>query len=134
MRTIFNSLLAVITLVIIASTGIVSSYSSNSAFIYAQNCKFLANLSDQEEVIPIDSNVTDIAEFTSTGDSIQYKVNIDDIEGVTPGHIHVARKDENGEVVVTLFKFDTPQNQVSESGTITLDTLKGPLKDVNYPT
>jgi hypothetical protein len=35
--------------------------------------------------------------------------------------------DENGPVVVTLFKYDSPMNDISENGTITSDNLKGPI-------
>ena len=37
-----------------------------------------------------------------------------DIEDVTAGHIHYGVKGENGPVIVTLFKYGTPMNEVSE--------------------
>jgi CHRD domain-containing protein len=45
---------------------------------------------------------------------------------VTAGNIHYGVKGENGPVIVTLFKYETPMNEVSESGTITSENLKGP--------
>ena len=36
------------------------------------------------------------------------------IEGATAGHIHLGKKGENGPVVVTLFKYDSPMNEVPE--------------------
>ena len=34
---------------------------------------------------------------------------------------------ENGPIVVTLFKNDSPTNEVSETGSITADKLEGPM-------
>jgi hypothetical protein len=49
------------------------------------------------------------------------------IEAATAGHIHFGKQGENGPIVVTLFKYDTPMNEVSENGTITADELEGPM-------
>ncbi|MGA9842862.1 MAG: CHRD domain-containing protein [Nitrososphaeraceae archaeon] len=46
---------------------------------------------------------------------------------MTAGHIHYGVKGENGPVIVTLFKYETPMNEVSESGTITSENLEGLL-------
>jgi hypothetical protein len=43
-------------------------------------------------------------------------------------HIHYGIACENGPIIVTLFKYDKPQNQVSERGTITAENLTGPLQ------
>ena len=86
------------------------------------------NLTGNEEVPPVQTEATGIAEFTPMGmDSIEYSVNATNIEGVTAGHIHLGAKGDNGPVVVTLFKYDTPRNEVSEKGTITADKLEGPM-------
>ncbi len=69
-----------------------------------------------------------MAQFMPSGESVSYTVNASNIQGVTAGHIHSGEKGQNGEVVVTLFKYDSPQNQVSESGTITADKLQGPMQ------
>jgi hypothetical protein len=60
-------------------------------------------------------------------DSVMYNVNVTNIEGVTVGHIHSGQRGENGPIVVTLFKYDSPMNEVSESGSITADKLEGPM-------
>ncbi len=117
----------VFTIAIILATGIVISSSLNSS-AFAQNTKFNAKLSGQEEVSPTESKATGMAEFTPSGESVSYNVNATNIQGVTAGHIHSAEKGANGEVVVTLFQFDSAQNQVSENGTITADKLEGPMK------
>jgi hypothetical protein len=43
-------------------------------------------------------------------------------------HIHYGIACENGPIIVTLFKYDKPQNHVSERGTITAENLTGPLQ------
>jgi hypothetical protein len=88
----------------------------------------VVNLTGNEEVPPVQTEATGIAEFIPMGmDSVDYSVNATNIQGVTAGHIHLGAKGENGPVVVTLFKYDTPMNEVSENGTITADKLEGPL-------
>lgn len=47
---------------------------------------------------------------------------------MTAGHIHFGIEGQNGPVAVTLFDFDSPQNEVSESGTIRTIDLSGPLE------
>ncbi len=125
--SIKNNTAIVFTLAIILGTGIAVSSSFNSA-AYAQNGKFTANLSGQEEVPPANSTATGMAEFTPSGESVSYNVNATDIQGVTAGHIHTGAQGENGPVVVTLFTFDSAQNQVSQNGTITADKLEGPMQ------
>ena len=123
----FNTAL-VFTIAIILATGIVVSTSLNSA-VFAQNTnKFNAKLSGQEEVPPTQSKATGMVEFTPSGESVSYTVNATGLQGVTAGHIHSGEKGKNGDVVVTLFKFETPKNEVSENGTITADKLEGPMQ------
>jgi hypothetical protein len=61
------------------------------------------------------------------GDNVQYSVNASNIQSVTAGHIHSGKQGENGPIVVTLFKYDSPMNQVAEQGSITADKLEGPM-------
>jgi CHRD domain len=54
---------------------------------------------------------------------------------VTAAHIHNAPKGENGEVVVTLFKADSPTGQISGSlanGTITASNLEGLMQGTPF--
>ena len=69
-----------------------------------------------------------MAEFVPEGDSVKYNINASGIAGVTAGHIHIGKQGENGKVVVTLFKFDSAKDVVSENGVINSTTLEGPLK------
>jgi hypothetical protein len=82
--------------------------------------KLTTELSGANEVPPTNSSSTGLAEFDIIGtDSIRYDVNASNIQNVTAGHLHGGLEGENGPIIVTLFSYDTPMNQVSESGIIT---------------
>ncbi len=94
------------------------------------NVEYSTVLSGDQEVPPVNTQATGIADFSPSndGDSIDYTITATDIEGATAGHIHFGIEGQNGPVIVTLFDFDSPQNEVSESGTISADDLSGPLE------
>ena len=82
--------------------------------------KLTAELSGQNEVPPTNSLATGFADFEIIGrDSIQYNLNATSIENVTAGHLHGGLEGQNGPILVQLFSYDAPVNQVSETGTIT---------------
>jgi hypothetical protein len=124
-KKIVGIMLAAVFAVALASIGITTNDLTRSAF--AQNQKFTATLSGQDEVPPTNSQATGMAEFIVMGDSVGYTVNASNMQGVTAGHIHSGKQGENGPVVVTLFKNDSPSNEVSENGSITPDKLEGPM-------
>jgi hypothetical protein len=116
--------------VTIATTGgvVVATTAVSTNSVYAQEPqKIVVNLSGSEEVPPVQTEATGVAEFIPGEDSVAYSVNATNIQGVTAGHIHLGKRGENGPIVVTLFKYDSPMNEVSETGTITADKLEGPL-------
>jgi hypothetical protein len=84
------------------------------------NVGYRTILLGEQEVPPINTQATGIADFSLSNnrDSIDYTIAATDIEGVTAGHIHFGIEGQNGPVAVTLFEFDSPQNEVSENGTI----------------
>jgi len=93
--------------------------------------KFGFNLTGSEEVPPVETNATgmaDISAYTIASDSITYNVNATNIEDVTAGHIHFGKPGENGPIVFTMFKYDPPMDEVLESGTIRADKLEGPME------
>jgi hypothetical protein len=94
------------------------------------NVEYSTVLSGDEEVPPVNTQATGIADFSpsNNGDSIDYTITATDIEEVTAGHIHFGIEGQNGPVAATLFEFDSPQDEVSESGTINSDDLMGPLE------
>jgi hypothetical protein len=125
-KKIIGIMLATVFTVALASIGITTT-SDLTSLAFAQDQRFTAKLSGQGEVPPTNSQATGMAEFTVTGDSVGYTVNATGMQGVTAGHIHSGKQGENGPVVVTLFKNDTPTNEVSETGSITPDKLEGPM-------
>src|ERR687897_2161445 len=111
MKTTSSTILLI--LVALAIATILTSFTNS----FAQEQRAMANPSGQEEVPPVQTQATGIAEFTLMGmDSVVYSVNATNIEGATAGHIHLGKPGENGPIVITLFKYDTPMDQVSETG------------------
>jgi hypothetical protein len=90
-----------------------------------QGGEFKAMLSGKEEVPPTESNATGIAEITTLEENstgvVYYIVNASNASEVTSGHIHMGKQGENGPVVATLFKYDSPRNEVAANGYITAD-------------
>jgi hypothetical protein len=122
MKTTSSTILLI--LVALAIATILTSFANS----FAQEQRAIANLSGQEEVPPVQTQATGIAEFTLMGmDSVVYSVNATNIEGATAGHIHLGKPGENGPIVITLFKYDTPMDQVSETGSFTAADQEGPM-------
>jgi hypothetical protein len=125
--TILASTLTILALAVATTTSL-----SNSAFAQGGE-KFVADLSVSQVVPPIDSKATGNAEFQPTTDgssSMTYTVNVTDINAVKAAHIHIGAIGQNGDVVVTLFKSETPTGQLSgllSKGNITSDKLEGPM-------
>jgi hypothetical protein len=128
----FLSLIAILTITLTTLTLAAATTSfTNSAFAQGAE-KFVADLSVSQVVPPIDSKASGNAEFQSTtdGSSISYKVNVTDINAVKAAHIHIGEIGQNGDVVVTLFKSETPTGHLSgilSKGNITSDKLEGPM-------
>ncbi len=62
--------------------------------------------------------------------TISYSVNVTNMQKVTASHIHHGKAGENGPVVVTLFKTDSPSamtNGTLSKGNFTMTNLEGPL-------
>jgi CHRD domain len=100
--------------------------------VFAQGAaKFGFNLTGSEEVPPVQTDATGLAEissYTIAGDSITYTVNATNIQDVTAGHVHFGKPGENGPIVFTMFNYDPPRDEVLETGTITADKLEGPME------
>jgi hypothetical protein len=120
--------ISIVTMIAIFAALSLSPYNLTSLASAQGPPTIKVNLTGSEEVPPVQTEAIGVAEFIVGGtDSIGYSVKATDIEGATAGHVHLGAKGENGPIVVTLFKYDTPMNQVSENGTITADKLEGPL-------
>jgi CHRD domain len=115
--------------IILASLMVTATTYGLTNTLFAQSeMKIVINLTGDEEVPPVQTDAKGIAEISPGGaDSIGYTINATNIQDVTAGHVHLGAKGENGPIVVTLFKYDNPMNEVSENGTITADKLEGPM-------
>jgi hypothetical protein len=105
--------------------------SINGPFSAFANHEFSANLTGQEEVPPVDTQATAEVIFVPiapANETIDYFLNATNLLGVTQGHIHSGEKGVNGPIVVTLFKYNTTQDGVSENGTLSASNLEGPLQ------
>ena len=95
--------------------------------------KFIAHLSGDAEVPSRDTNAQGEVklDLSKGGDSLDYRLNVANIENVVAAHIHLGPPDANGPVVAFLYG---PQpagggkiNGVIATGTIMADDLLGPL-------
>ena len=127
-----NNITSVLTITIFIAVTItmVSAITFSNHIVFAQKEKFNAKLSGQEEVPPVQTTASGMAWFKPMQDKVWFKVNVTDMQGVTQAHIHTGKVGENGPVVVTLYKSDTPQpiNGKLAYGNITANLLEGPMK------
>ncbi|MCJ7637681.1 MAG: CHRD domain-containing protein [Nitrososphaeraceae archaeon] len=127
-----NNITSVLTITILIAVTItmVSAITFSNHIVFAQKEKFNAKLSGQEEVPPVQTTASGMAWFKPMQDKVWFKVNVTDMQGVTQAHIHTGKVGENGPVVVTLYKSDTPQpiNGKLAYGNITANLLEGPMK------
>jgi hypothetical protein len=118
----------ILAVIVVTLTTTATTYSLTNLVLAQGPPTFVIDLSGSEEVPPVQTDATGVAEIRPMGaDSIAYSVNATNIEGVTAGHMHLGKQGENGPIVATLFNYDSPMNGVSESGTITADKLEGPM-------
>jgi hypothetical protein len=132
MMKISNS---VMTLMVVSMTVAISgialvSTSLAPSMVFA-NHEFATNMTGQEQVPPVDTQAIGeaiLVQDLPLNQTIDYFVNVTGIEGVTQGHIHSGAQGENGPVVVTLFNFESPQNEVLLNGTFAATNLEGPMQ------
>ena len=118
-----------------AIAGVLVTTISSISTAYA-NHEFAANLTGLEEVPPVDTQATGhalLVPISPSNQTIQYFVNVTGIQGATQSQIHSGAQGKNGAIIVTLFKFDFPQNTVFEKGNITANNLEGPLQGKTIP-
>lgn len=112
-------------LVLSIATTITSAFATTEAFV--------ATLSGDKEVPPVETQATGTAGFSQPHlNNMTYGVQVNNIEGVTAAHIHQGKEGQNGPVIVTLFKADNetgtgPLNGQLVGGTISNDMLEGPM-------
>jgi hypothetical protein len=101
--------------------------------IYAVKRIYDAPLSGENEVPPVQSSATGLAEFTPpVNDTIKYRINITGISGATGAHIHSGQSGENGEVIADLLTETTKNKDTSYGmtirGNLSDSSLKGPME------
>ena len=125
-----SSVLTIMVLIAVTIT-MVSVITFSNHIVLAQNQKFNAKLSGQQEVPPVQTTTASgMAWFKTMQDKVWFKLNVTDMQGVTQAHIHTGKQGENGPILVTLYKSDTPQpiNGKLAYGNITANLLEGPMK------
>ena len=131
--TVMIFVTVIVALVTITVGAIIDFSTSAFAGEQQQQERFITELTGFEEVPPVnDTSAIGVAEFKLGQDNIMYTVNVTDIENVTAGHIHRGQVGENGPIVITLFKEDTPTTAamttgVLSEGNITATNLEGPM-------
>jgi hypothetical protein len=92
--------------------------------------KFIAQLSGDQQVPPIQTSASGMAWFKPMQDNVWFNVNVTGIQGVTMTHIHSGKQGENGPPIVPLYKSDTLSGQISgvlAKGNFTAETFQGPM-------
>lgn len=109
----------------------------NSALAATDN-RFSAPLTGMEEVPPVNTNSTGISIFELlNSNTLNYKLNVTNMDNIKAAHIHLGNFSENGDVVATLFNSSkTPTDIINGTlveGQITTANLQGPLKEKTIP-
>lgn len=97
---------------------------------------FNTHLTGSQEVVPVDTNAQGQATFelSKDGESIEYRLNVANIDDVLMAHIHLAPAGVNGGIVVWLYPAAPPPQLIEgrfsgvlAQGVITADDLVGDL-------
>jgi hypothetical protein len=115
----------------VAITGITVVSTNLAPSTVFANVYFVTNMTGQHEVPPVDTQAVGEAILTQDlpqNQTMHYYVNVTGIQGITQGHIHSGAEGENGPIVVTLFNFDSPQNEVLQYSNFTASNLEGPMQ------
>jgi CHRD domain len=131
-KAVAISIIAALSLIMIMAPSTRSIFATATSTTQSSN-RFVAKLTGKDEVPPKDTKATGTADFqlSSNGNMLKYKVNVMNIDKVTMAHIHSGKVGQNGDVVVTLFKSQTPSGPKSgtlSQGDITSTNLEGSLK------
>ena len=116
------------TIAIIVALGSITANGFINSALGQQS--FSAELSGGDEVPPVDTNATGIANFQNNVQTVNYQLSVSDLVNVTQAHIHRGEEGENGKIVVTLYNTTMPTGPMSgllSQGNITAANLEGPL-------
>ena len=93
---------------------------------------FTAELSGDDELPPVNTESNGTITIQGNNQSLNYQLTLSDMTNVTADHIHSGNDNENGKVVLTLLKSDSPSGLEVETlgGNFTDDDVQGPLSGV----
>jgi hypothetical protein len=97
---------------------------------YAEDQKFKANLSGENEVPPVTSAADGKVKIKVKGDVIKSEINVTGISDVTGAHIYTGNKSENGEIIVDLLKSgnkSSADGRIIIQGEINPDDFEGSM-------
>jgi hypothetical protein len=117
---IFSTAIAVlISTLCVTGTGL-------STTVLAQQEKFTAKLSGSNEVPPVTTSGSGEASFqlSADGKSLDYQLNVTNMNSVMAAHIHSGKQGENGQPVAGLFN---PSMSGPPTGTVNGQLKKGTL-------
>jgi Cu/Zn superoxide dismutase len=88
---------------------------------------FTARLTGSAEVPPVNTQADGKAEFTVSGDTVSYTIEVNNLKDVTGAHIHLAAKMATGPVAVSLYNGPKKTVQAGQlvQGTFTAADLHG---------
>ena len=130
-----KSTIVILTTVLVLGSAISVTSILRPSMVFA-NHEFAANLRGQQEVPPVETQASGQAIFVvdmPKNETIGYYLNATGIQGATQGHIHSGAQGKNGPIVVTLFQFESPQNNVTQNGNFTSGDLEGPMQGKMIP-
>lgn len=119
--------ICIVTLTMAVLSVTIATIMMNS--VYAQDQKFTASLSGDQEVPPNTSTAKGWVWFKPTGDSVGYQVNATGLDKVSMAHIHGGKTGENGDPIAMLqiMQSSGPINGTLAQGNITSSDLMGSL-------
>lgn len=119
--------ICIVTLTMAVLSVTIATIMMNS--VYAQDQKFTASLSGDQEVPPNTSTAKGWAWFKPMGDSVGYQVNATGLDKVSMAHIHGGKTGENGDPIAMLqiMQSSGPINGTLAQGNITSSDLMGSL-------
>ena len=118
-------------LVIIPIIGSVLAISFVQQQVLGQQV-FTAELSGDNELPPVNTEANGTITIQGNNQSLNYQLALSDMTNVTAAHIHFGNEDDNGKVVVSLLKSDSPAGLEVESvgGNFTAEDVQGPMAEL----
>ncbi|MFY9870292.1 MAG: CHRD domain-containing protein [Candidatus Nitrosopolaris sp.] len=123
-------------LLVFASGLLIMGITSNGFPVFGQQQKqFSAKLTGENEVPPVSTPATGIANFTTSpdGKSLHYTLSVQHISGVMGAHIHVGTSTQDGPILISLLNSSTSASITSNTngilvkGTVTSSDIRGNL-------